>query len=59
MAVARKGAYTMSSGDYKLFCTKCDAKCTGYGNSTNWWGDCIICEIYGNGRSFMEGFKIL
>ena len=49
----------MKTGEYKLFCTKCDAKCDGFGNDSEWASDCIICELYGNGRSFMEGFKIL
>lgn len=49
----------MKTGEYKLFCIKCDARAEGYGKSDYWGADCIICEWHGNGRSFMEGFKIL
>lgn len=52
----------MKSGEYKLFCIKCNAICEGYGTTgedVSWATECIICEIYGNERSFMEGFRIL
>lgn len=49
----------MKSGEYKLFCTKCDASAEGYGNSDYWAEDCIWCGLDTGTRSFMEGFKIL
>lgn len=49
----------MALNEYKLFCTKCDAICEGFGSESHWETDCLICEWHGNGRSFMEGFRIL
>lgn len=49
----------MKSGEYKLFCTKCDAYCTGYAQDNLWIDDCVWCGLDTGTRSFMEGFKIL
>ena len=47
-------------GNYKLFCTKCDAICEGYaGGNTEWADDCVWCGLDTGVRSFMEGFRIL